>query len=133
MTLQPVGERAAIAAMGRALGPGLLDAVQALYRPAQEQLAAERPVTHADLRYGAHPQQTLDLYAPDDRGDAKPVLLWVHGGGFVRGEKRSPDHPFNAHVGRWAARNGMLGAVMGYRLAPDATWPSGGEDVTAAI
>ena len=33
------------------------------------------------------------------------VLLWVHGGGFVRGEKAGGDHPYNAHVGRWAARS----------------------------
>ena len=67
------------------------------------------------------------------RQSGAPILLWVHGGGFLRGEKSSPDHPFNAHVGRWAARQGMLGAVMNYRLAPAATWPSGGEDVVAAV
>ncbi|GJG88066.1 hypothetical protein tb265_32470 [Gemmatimonadetes bacterium T265] len=134
--MQPAAERAAIAAMGRALGPGVLEAVYALYRPEQDRLAAAQPVTAADLAYGDHPRQALDLYAPAESQEARgpaPVLLWVHGGGFLRGEKRAPDHPFNAHVGRWAARRGMLGAVMNYRLAPDATWPSGGEDVAAAV
>jgi acetyl esterase/lipase len=47
----------------------------------------------------------------------------------VRGDKRPADQPFNAHVGHWAARNGFVGVVMNYRLAPDGVWPSGGTDV----
>ncbi|HEY0779237.1 MAG TPA: alpha/beta hydrolase [Gemmatirosa sp.] len=131
--MQSPDERAAIAAMGRELGPHVLHAVYARYRPEQERLAAVQPVTAADLPYGDHPRQTLDLYAPQGVQASAPVFVWVHGGGFLRGEKRAPDHPFNAHVGRWAARHGMLGAVMNYRLAPDATWPSGGEDVAAVV
>jgi acetyl esterase/lipase len=57
----------------------------------------------------------------------------VHGGGFVRGEKRSAEHPFNAHVGHFAARCGWLGVVMNYRLAPEFGWPAGGEDVGAVV
>lgn len=123
-------QRAAIAAMGRVLGSDVLRRVHDLYRAEQEALAG--PPTAADLAYGAHERQRLDLYAPDAARGA-PVLVWVHGGGFIRGEKRSGDHPYNAHAGRWAAANGMLGAVINYRLAPDATWPAGAEDVTAAV
>lgn len=130
---QPAAERAAIAAMGRVLGPEVLQDVQALYRDAQEAFAADQPALVADAAYGAHERQRLDLYAPVDAAHPAPVLLWIHGGGFVRGEKSSPDHPFNAHAGRWAARMGMLGAVMNYRLAPGSGWPAGGEDVGAAI
>lgn len=130
---QPAAERAAIAAMGRVLGPEVLQAVQALYRDEQDAFAAVAPVSAADVSYGSHERQRLDLYAPAASDGRVPVLLWVHGGGFIRGEKASPAHPFNAHAGRWAARMGMLGAVMNYRLAPDSTWPAGGEDVGAAI
>lgn len=134
MTMQPEADRATIAAMGRVLGPAMLAAVQNMYRPAQSAFAARQQVTAADCAYGDDPRQLLDLYAPVETASRPtPVLLWVHGGGFVRGEKASPDHPFNAHVGRWAARFGMLGAVMNYRLAPDHVWPAGGEDVGAAI
>ena len=86
----------------------------------------------ADLAYGPEPRQRLDLYRPAGVGPA-PVLLWVHGGGFVRGEKHSPTHPYNAHIGRFAARHGLLGAVMNYRLAPGHVYPAGGEDVGLAI
>ncbi len=134
MTMQPEADRAAIAAMGRALSPAMLAAVQDMYRTGQSAFIGEQPVTATDCAYGGGPRQVLDLYAPVERAPRPaPVLLWVHGGGFIRGEKASPDHPFNAHVGRWASRTGMLGAVMNYRLAPDHIWPAGGEDVGAAI
>jgi acetyl esterase/lipase len=132
MTGQPSDARSAIAAMGRVLGPAVLDGVQSLYRAEHQHFAITQPATAADLAYGDDERQRLDLYAPTDGGAPAPVLLWVHGGGFVRGDK-AVDGLFNAHVGRWAARNGMLGAVMNYRLAPHHVWPSGGEDVGLAI
>jgi arylformamidase len=131
--MQPAPERAALSAMGRMLGPDVLAAVHALYRDEQDRLAAAQPVSAADIAYGADPRQGLDLYVPSGGNVAAPVMLWVHGGGFLRGEKRSPNHPFNAHAGRWAARHGMVGAVMNYRLAPEHGWPAGGEDVGLAI
>ena len=123
---------APIAAMGTELGPHVLAAIQALLGPEQSSLAATGAEAIADLAYGDHPRQRLDLYKPEG-GGPWPILVWVHGGGFLRGEKSSPDHPFNASIGRWAARSGLLGAVINYRLAPDSTWPSGGEDVGLAI
>ncbi len=119
----------AIAALGTRLGPEVLAAVQAKY--ADEQTDPTAPVIE-DAAYGPHERQRLDVYAPQD-AQRRPVLLWVHGGGFVRGEKASEAHPYNAHVGRWAARSGLVGAVMDYRLLPNARWPSGGEDVAAAV
>lgn len=119
--------------MGNAIGPDVLAAVQALYGGAQAQIARDLPAAAADLPYGEDPRHLIDLYRPVQGEGAAPVLLFVHGGGFVRGEKRSDDHPFNAHVGRWAARQGMVGAVMNYRRAPDHGWPAGGEDVAVAI
>lgn len=133
MDRQQQNERKEISAMGRRLGPDVLAAVYALYRGEQDQRATAQPVAAADCAYGSDPRQVLDLYAPVGDDVQAPVLLWVHGGGFVRGDKASAEHPFNAHVGRWAARAGMLGAVMNYRLAPDHDWPAGGEDVGAAV
>ncbi|QBM77418.1 alpha/beta hydrolase [Sphingomonas sp. AAP5] len=133
MTRQSDSLRAAITALGRTLGPTTLVQVQDLFRAEQDAYRTAQPASACDLAYGDDPRQRLDLYAPPASASGVPVVLWVHGGGFVRGEKSSPDHPFNAHVGRWAARSGMLGAVMNYRLAPEAVWPAGGEDVGAAI
>jgi len=44
-----------------------------------------------------------------------PTLLWLHGGGFFRG---SPDLPEAHIVAQVLARQGMVVATAGYRLAP---------------
>ena len=67
------------------------------------------------------------------RADRAPVLVFVHGGGFVMGDKGAPDAPFYNNVGLWAARSGCIGVTMTYRLAPAAPWPAGSEDVGAAV
>ncbi|MDR6788294.1 acetyl esterase/lipase [Sphingomonas sp. BE138] len=132
--MQPTGERDAIAVWGDTLKPSALAGVRDLFRQEQERLAAAQPAAATDLAYGPDARHRLDVYRSDDGGEhPRPVLLWVHGGGFLRGEKASPEHPYNAHAGRWAARHGMVGAVMNYRLAPDHVWPAGGEDVGAAL
>lgn len=126
-------DHAVIAGLGRTLGPAVLADVHALYRERQDRLAAGQPAAATDRAYGPDPRQRLDLYAPTPGRRAAPVLLWVHGGGFLRGGKGGPGDPWNAHVGRWAARSGLLGAVMTYRLAPDHVWPAGSDDVGLAI
>ncbi len=126
--------RSAIATLGTKLGPEVLSECMSLYRGMHSGASAPPAPTAADCEYGAHARQRADVYAPaSSRGGARPVLVWVHGGGFVRGEKRSPAHPFNAHVGAFAARAGWVGVVMNYRLAPEFGWPAGGEDVGAVV
>lgn len=127
--------RHSIAAMGQDLGPDVLEACRLLFASEQEALAAAVPVSARDLAYGPHERHRLDLYGKAD-GAPKPVLLFVHGGGFVLGDKgggADAEGWPNAAVGRMAARRGWIGAVMNYRLAPDHLWPAGSEDVAAAV
>ena len=43
--------------------------------------------THADVSYGEHPQQKIDIYlAKSDK--PTPLVLYIHGGGFRGGSKR---------------------------------------------
>ena len=123
---------ATISALGRGLGPEVLAACQQIFGEEQLRLAEEMPVAANDLAFGPDERQKLDLYRSAS-ASPRPVLMWVHGGGFLRGDKAAPGSPFNAHIGRWAARNGMVGAVINYRLAPASQWPSGVEDVAAAV
>ncbi|MEJ7585773.1 MAG: hypothetical protein WKF43_17200, partial [Acidimicrobiales bacterium] len=51
-------------------------------------------VTHRDLRYAQSPGtaaglQSLDLYLPvrPDACGPAPIVVYVHGGGFIRGDK----------------------------------------------
>ena len=120
----------AIAQIGTMLGPDVLAACQALFDAEQTAFAAAVPVAASDLAYGPHERHRLDLYGQPK--EPAPIILFVHGGGFRIGDKAA-DGWQNAAVGRWAAQQGWLGAVMNYRLAPDHKWPTGGEDVVAAV
>lgn len=45
------------------------------------------PPTHADVRYGPHPRNVLDVWlVPSDK--PTPLLVNIHGGGFRSGDKR---------------------------------------------
>ena len=131
--MQDPATRAAIAALGNEIGPHALEAAQALFAGEQLDLVRRQPALATDLAYGQHPRQRLDLYGPRGKGGAAPILLWVHGGGFLRGDKGSDSSWPNSNAGRMAAEAGLLGAVINYRLAPDHGWPAGGEDVGAAV
>lgn len=123
---------AAIAAMGTALGPQVLDQVRALFDAEQRMLAARVPVLEADCAYGSHQRHRLDLYRTGEERNL-PVVLFVHGGGFRLGDKGDAGSWQNAAFARTMAEAGFLGAVMNYRLLPEAHWPDGGEDVVAAV
>lgn len=120
-----------IARLGTRLGPDVLAAVHALYDEEQTRLSRSLPAGAANLAYGPHERHVLDIYGGS--ATAKPTILFVHGGGFVRGDKGGDMQWPNAAVGRMAARAGFVGAVMNYRLAPAHGWPAGGEDVMRAL
>jgi triacylglycerol lipase len=87
-----------------------------------------------DIHYGPADRNRLNVFTAEPAAAAaQPVLLFVHGGGFVGGDKQVPGTPFHDNIGAWAARHGMVGITMTYRLAPQATWPAGAEDVATAV
>lgn len=116
--------------------PAVLEQSQALYAPfhRSEPYAGVR-VTR-DIAYGTNERQRLDLFEPErllSGGPAAPVLVFVHGGGFVGGNKNRPGTPYHDNVALWAVRHGMVGVNMTYRVAPAAPWPAGAEDIAAAL
>jgi triacylglycerol lipase len=120
-----------IAAMGTAITPELVEASQRLYAPHHEPAPAGVTVTR-DRSYGPDERNRLDVFSIGD-GGAKPVLLFVHGGGFVRGDKVLPGSPYYDNVGLWAATHGFVGVTMTYRLAPAHQYPAGVVDLAAAV
>ncbi|MEN9891095.1 MAG: hypothetical protein RLY78_1390 [Pseudomonadota bacterium] len=114
----------------RALGTGFnLPQVQALYAPLLAQQPREGVERLADQAYGPHERHRCDVYRPQAAPTAapvadRPVLVWLHGGGFIRGDKAA-----RANIGWWGAAQGFVTVVPNYRLAPDGRWPSGPEDV----
>lgn len=81
-----------------------------------------------DAVYGPHERHRLDVYAPDG-ANGLPVMVFVHGGGFVRGDKAGG----GANIGRWFAKHDVVAVTINYRFAPKAQWPSGAEDLAASL
>lgn len=83
----------------------------------------------ADIPYGEHPQQKLDIYAPADRSpDGLPVLIFAHGGAWTHGYKE--------WMGLMAPPIVATPAIfvsIDYRLGPDFRYPEPVTDCIAAI
>jgi acetyl esterase/lipase len=89
----------------------------------------------ADIPYASIPEVrpallSLDMHSPEGLPPdaARPVLVFIHGGGWAHGDKRGvADKPV------WmAGRNGILVSIN-YRLSPAVIHPAHVEDVAAAI
>lgn len=123
-----------IAAKVRAAGQKMDDSARDMYAALFPKEPWPGQTEQLDIAYGADPLQKLDVYAPQGaQGKKLPVLLFVHGGGFTRGSKRGAFYPQN--ITEWAAKNGMVGVDIDYRLfkAPDNAWPVGAKDLASAI
>jgi len=80
------------------------------------------------LAYGADGLQAVDYWAGRTR-DA-PLVVFVHGGGWSRGDKRMMDG--SDKLAHWRAQ-GYAVASVNYRLVPEATVEQEAEDVAAAV
>jgi len=119
--------------LGTALTPAVIEGTYAALTRHRMRLDPVTTRADVDLAYGAHRRNRLDLYRPLGRELPEVVLLYVHGGGFAAGDKGGPGAPFFANIGAWAVAQGLIGAAMSYRLVPEARWPSGAEDIAAAV
>ncbi len=81
-----------------------------------------------DKKPGVAPERlSLDVYTQDDLHDA-PVILFVHGGGWVRGDKRSALFK----PARFVPAS-YLFASMNYRFRPEATLSEMAQDIASAF
>ena len=88
-----------------------------------------------DLTYyeGAEKDQAkhkLDLYLPKDKKDF-PVLFFVHGGGWIHGDKGFLG--LYSGVGRFYASQGIGAVIINYRLSPGVKHPEHIKDVARAF
>lgn len=118
---------AAIQSLGTELSRDSVGGTFKLYGPQHAGDTDAGLTVSRDLVYGEHDRHRLDVYAPDGAADL-PVMVFVHGGGFVRGDKKGA-----ANIGRWFARQGVVTVTLNYRFAPDAQWPSGARDIAQAL
>ncbi|HSN76363.1 MAG TPA: alpha/beta hydrolase [Anaerolineae bacterium] len=83
--------------------------------------------TVQDVAYASlSPTQKLDLYLPEGDGPF-PLIINVHGGGFMMGDKSNP-----AEADTFLA-NGYAVASVDYRLSGEALAPAQIEDLKAAV
>ncbi len=107
-----------------------LDALAVALEERRARRAEERARSpRLDIAYveGGHRLQTLDVY-PAEGADAAPVIVYVHGGGWSKGDK--------SRVGAKAELFTGLGYVfvsLNYRLSPRVRHPAHIDDVTAGI
>jgi acetyl esterase/lipase len=117
--------------LGRVIDP---PKTAALYAPLQEKEPYQGVKVERDVKYGPADRNLLDIFAPDTSTSARPVLIYVHAGAFVGGNKRrTPTSPFYDNIMLWAVKNGFVGVNVTYRLAPQAPWPAGAEDMASAV
>lgn len=80
-----------------------------------------------ELAYGAHPLQKLDCWRP--RKPVSPLVVFVHGGGWKRGDKRHAAETKAAHF----LEQGYGFASINYRLVPACTLEDQAGDVASAL
>lgn len=119
-------------AMGDDFTPEQIAATRALFAPLVPRPADTGAQAHRDLHYGPDPRNRLDVFT-SGVGAPRAVVVFVHGGGFIMGDKGDATAPFFNNFGAWAVREGFVGVTLTYRLAPDHVWPSGAVDLERAV
>jgi triacylglycerol lipase len=125
---------AGIRRMGRKFDQEVLQGTYELYKPLQERAPKQGVEITRDVAYGPHARHRLDLFVPSHRPTRPaPVVVYVHGGGYVGGERSPMPGLFYDNVTTFFARHGIVGVNMTYRLAPEFKWPSGAKDVGTVV
>jgi acetyl esterase/lipase len=92
--------------------------------PAQTTPRVARDLPYAEPRHERH---LLDVYSPP-AGSGHPVVVWVHGGGWMRGSKNEMNHKPAAF-----ADKGFVFVAVNYRLIPDVDMGTIVRDVAKAV
>lgn len=109
---------------------GLFFLVSLLFISVQGQALPPGVALRADVAYGEHEKQTLDVYVPEGANGA-PVIFMVHGGGWRGGDKARPSE-VDLKVAHWVTRGFVL-ISTNYRTLPEVEPVEQAEDVAAAI
>ena len=82
-----------------------------------------------DVPYGDQSLQKMDIYYPESISEKYPVLILVHGGGFIGCDKRD----WHFYPGFHALQRGFVLVSVNYRLAPASPFPAAVDDVKSAV
>lgn len=85
--------------------------------------------TKADVAYATtSPAQTLDIWQPASSDAPAPLVIYIHGGAFKGGDKAMVGGKVQPLLDA-----GYAVASLNYRLSGEALFPSGAQDVKAAV
>ena len=76
----------------------------------------------------ADPAALLDIHRPTTFEENRPVVVWIHGGGFVSGRRSDI-----TNYAKILAAEGFVVVNMEYTIAPEATYPGPVRQVLAAL
>ena len=79
----------------------------------------------------ANPRHRLMVYQPAEASaeESFPIVVWIHGGGWMRGDHRRMNQMLSALI----ESDRYVVASIGYRLSDEALWPAQIHDCKAAI
>ncbi|MHC4777256.1 MAG: carboxylesterase family protein, partial [Planctomycetota bacterium] len=95
--------------------------------PPPEGVRVQMDIPYAEIADVNKSLLSLDLYAPVE-GKNHPVVIFVHGGGWRKGDKSSA-----RQKGHFFAQKGFVLVSVNYRLSPKVTHPAHIQDVAAAV
>ena len=84
-------------------------------------------LVRADIAYGDHARQKLDVYAPEAGKSAAPIVVVFYGGSWNSGSKA--DYAF---LGKALAAKGFVTVIADYRLVPEVRFPAFLDDCARA-
>ena len=99
-----------------------------LFAQKLEKHAAPGVAALTDERYGDEDDMLLDVFRPAAAAGALPLVLWVHGGGWIGGSKEG----LTSYL-KLIASHGYVVAGPGYSLAPEHHYPTPSRQMMQAL
>ena len=96
-------------------------AVDGICYPTQNMMKFPDVVSKRDISYGEYSMNKMDLYYRTDilnDGQLHPVILYIHGGGFIMGDKKC-----RVSISEYYADKGYFVCCLNYRMPPEVSFP----------
>jgi len=120
----------ALTARGRSFNGEIVRETAAMYASVPRIYEAAEIEVELNVAYGSDERQQFDIHTSTARRSpgGVPTVIVFHGGGLVGGNRNS-----TVNVANYFASLGFVGVKATYRFAPAHKWPSGAQDVAAAV
>lgn len=79
----------------------------------EKKIINDNSIVYRDIKYGNHKRQRLDIALPKNQTDNIGLILMIHGGGWIAGDK---DGCYNEMID-WAENEGIACAAINYHYA----------------